>query len=241
VATSTPVGWPFLVAPGRRRDYTILLAPGFLVADLDHGVLERVTRPDGGDDRPTTVDTSTGRGRRLSVVYATHLLTAADLDRGDPDGGVPDGAGARDEHGRPLRLIYGYATRDGRVVEPASADLGRAREEALRAYRSFLADEEGAAVAGTGPFRLASTVEASVPVGTGSSDVPAGTGRRVGVLAALVGAVVLVLVAVGATLLARGPAQPAGPPARCPSVAGALPGLPASGPASPSCRPSARP
>jgi hypothetical protein len=231
VATSTPVGWPFLVAAGRRRDYTILLAPGFLVADLDHGVLERVTRPDGGDHGPTTVDTRTGRGRRLSVVYATHLLTGADVDAGEP----------RDEHGRPLRLIYGYATRDGRVVEPAPADLGRAREEALRAYRSFLADEEGAAVAGTAPFRLASTVEAPVPVGTGPRDVPAGTGRRVGVLAALVGAVVLVLLAVGATLLARGPAQPAGPPAGCPSVAGAQPGLPASGPASPSCRPSARP
>ena len=230
MAAPTPVGWPFLVAAGRRRDYTILLAPDFLVADLDHGVLERVTGPDGEDGRPTTVDTSTGRGRRLSVVYATHLLTAADL--GDAAAGGPD---SRDEHGRPLRLIYGYTTRDGRVVEPARADLARARGEALRAYRSFLADEEGASVAGTAPFRLASTVE--VPE-TPADPVPAGTGRRVGVLAALAAAVVLVLVAVGAALLARGPARPAQPPVPCASPTS---GPPSFGTASPTCRPTARP
>jgi hypothetical protein len=230
VGTPTPVGWPFLVAAGRRRDYTILLAPDFLVADLDHGVLERVTGPDGEDGRPTTVDTRTGQGRRLSVVYATHRLTAADL--GDSAAG---GADDRDEHGRPLRLIYGYATRDGRVVEPAAADLARAREEALRAYRSFLADEEGASVAGTAPFRLTSTV--AVPE-TSAEPVPAGTSRRVGVLTALVAAVVLVLVAVGATLLARGPARPTQPPVPCASTA---PNVPPSRDAPPSCRPSARP
>ena len=74
------MGWPFLVAAGRRRDYTTLLAPRFLVAELDHGVLEQVVRPDArGRVRRPWWRSARGRGLRLSVAYATHLLTPADL------------------------------------------------------------------------------------------------------------------------------------------------------------------
>ena len=32
-------GWPFLVAAGRIRDYTVLVAPDFLVASGEQGLL----------------------------------------------------------------------------------------------------------------------------------------------------------------------------------------------------------
>ena len=150
----TPSGWPFLVAAGRRRDYRTLLAPEFLVADLDYGILDQAVRPTPETGPATVVEVRTARGRPLTIVYATHRLTAADLidpvpgrthPAGRPaDAPGPDAPGSdpRDEHGRPLRLIYGYATPDGYFPEPAPADLDSARTVALTTYRRFLADEE---------------------------------------------------------------------------------------------------
>jgi hypothetical protein len=169
-STPAATGWPFLVAAGRRRDYTTLLAPRFLLADLDHGVLEQVVRPDAEPGRPTVVTVRTGRGRRLSVVSATHLLTAADLDGPDSDG-----ADAHDEHGRPLRLIYGFTVPDVSTVDPDPADLRRALVQALPVYRSFLRDEEHATVVGSPAFRLRSAVESPVPPPVDAA--PAGTLR----------------------------------------------------------------
>jgi hypothetical protein len=167
-----PRGWAFLVAAGRRRDYAILLAPDFLVADLDYGVLDRVARPAVGPGPAEVVDVSTGHGRRLTVVSATHLLTAADLTdvtagnrtvadvtAADSGAGHP-GADPRDEHGRPLRLVYGFVTADVRVVAPAAADLGHARAVALAAYRRFLVDEDQLAVRPAAAFGLRSATVA---------------------------------------------------------------------------------
>jgi hypothetical protein len=117
VGTPTPVGWPFLVAAGRRRDYTILLAPDFLVADLDHGVLERVTGPDGEDGRPTTVDTRSGRGRRSGRARAA---AAADLRVRDAGR-----AGRRTGGGRPGPGAGGGAARVPVVPRGRGGGVGR--------------------------------------------------------------------------------------------------------------------
>jgi hypothetical protein len=155
MSTSRATGWPFLVASGRRRDYSTLMAPGFLVADLDYGILNEVVEPSSGAQPPAVIEVRTPRGRDLSIVYATHLLTAADL--------VPSLTGVaaappRDEHNRPLRLIYGFASRDSRIAEPAEADLARARAAALEAYRPFLANEDALTVVPSDPFELDSVV-----------------------------------------------------------------------------------
>jgi hypothetical protein len=149
--------WPFLVAAGRRRDYSILLAPDFLVADLDYGILEEIARP-SDEGRPTVVAVRTRAGRRLTVVHATHLLTAADLE---PDGAYA--ASPSDEHGRPLRLIYGFVSHD-RVVEPAAADLRTAFGAALVVYRRFLDDEDVIAVAPGHAYLMRSLTHPTAPV-----------------------------------------------------------------------------
>jgi hypothetical protein len=149
--------WPFLVAAGRRRDYSILLAPDFLVADLDYGVLEEIARP-SDDSRPTVVAVRTRTGRRLTVVHATHLLTAADLE---PDGAYA--ASPSDEYGRPLRLIYGFVSHD-RVVEPSAADLRTAFDAALVVYRRFLDDEDVIAVAPGHAYLMRSLTHGTAPV-----------------------------------------------------------------------------
>jgi hypothetical protein len=219
--TAEAMGWPFLVAAGRRRDYTTLLAPGFLVDELDHGVLERVLRPDAGPERAAVVTARSGRGRPLVVVHATHLLTPADLDG---DGPLPAGLGggdARDEHGRPLRLIYGFTVPDVSTVEPDETDLRRAWERVLPAYRSFLLDEERATVVGSAPFRLRSAVGAPVPPPV---DATAGGTRRW--LGVLVVAALLAVVIAGSMLWVRRNAQPAPKPTACASATDVPPALP---------------
>lgn len=147
-------GWPFLVASGRRRDYSILLAPAFLVAESDYGVLEEALTPGSEEEPPNAVQVSTRKGRSLTLVYATHLLTAGDLAR-------PENATAaepRDEYNRPLRLMYGFVVPNALVREPASADLGIARDSALEVYRHFLDDEEAFTVVSSQPFPLQSAM-----------------------------------------------------------------------------------
>jgi hypothetical protein len=206
-------GWPFLVAAGRRRDYRTLLAPEPLVAVLDYGVLDEVVRPSG--PAPTVVDATTRAGRRISVVFATHLLTPADL--GPPGSSA---AGVRDEHGRPLRLIYGFVCLDASVGEPAGADLAHARTTALETYRRFLADEDRLTVEASAPFPVRSgtvtrPVAPTAPVGRRAPTVLAGT----------VAVAVLAVLGAGAAVAWH---RPAPAPAACPSApAGARPPAPA--------------
>jgi hypothetical protein len=64
VKPSLPVatGWPFLVASGRRRDYSTLMAPDFLVGELDYGILDEVVRPTSEGDPATVVEVRTRGG-----------------------------------------------------------------------------------------------------------------------------------------------------------------------------------
>jgi hypothetical protein len=154
---ATGMGWPFLVAAGRRRDYSTLLAPDFLLADLDHGILDEVVRPTSEKGPAMVIDVRTRGGHRLTVVYATHLLTAADIAA---PGTVPDAPTAepRDEYSRPLRLVYGFVSPDTWIAEPADADLDLARDTALDVYRRFLDDEDTVTVIPAHPFPLRSRV-----------------------------------------------------------------------------------
>ena len=156
-------GWPFLVGAGRRRDFSTLLAPDFLVAERAHGVFTDVVS--ARDDAAITVLPITiSGGRRLTLAFRTHLVTADDLEDAGSDNARPGGR-PRDEHSRPLRLAYGFVVPDAQVLEPAEADLTHALELGLDVYRRFLADEEGFAVRSSAAFRLQSRVVAAVPLG----------------------------------------------------------------------------
>lgn len=124
--------WPFLIARGRQRGYSVLLAPHFLLAEGDYGFLEEATGP-VPQAQPVRVGAATSqRGRRFGLVWSEHLVTAADV------GGTAD---PRDEHSRPLRLLYGVLSADTAINASAGADLDHARRAALDTYRRFLTDE----------------------------------------------------------------------------------------------------
>lgn len=127
------LGWPFLVAPGRRRDHTTIMAPGVLVEQLDYGVLEEQTSP----GPPRTVEARSARGRRLFIAYWTEPVDDV-----------------RDEHGRPLRMIYGFVCFDGTPAAVDNTDRQAALDAVRSAYRAFLADEDGHAVEPSAPFTL---------------------------------------------------------------------------------------
>lgn len=135
-------GWPFLIARGRRRGYSVLLASGFLIAQQDYGFLEDIVGPvrDGQPYHAATV--TTPRGTRVWLVWSDDPATA--------DGEL------RDEHSRPLRLFHGFLCTDRVVAEPSSADLAAARAAALDTYRRFLADEARFVIEESVPFAVRS-------------------------------------------------------------------------------------
>jgi hypothetical protein len=131
------VGWPFLVSAGQVRDYGVLVAPDFLVASGEQGLLGVVgSAVEGGPVETTTVRTSTGH--QLSLAYAARPLTAADV--GSTDGIGTDGSSVLDEFGRPLRIVVGVVTEHPRATDPAP-DLERAEATVLAAYRRFRTNE----------------------------------------------------------------------------------------------------
>lgn len=215
MSTSSPSGavpgWPFLVAAGRRLDYTVVLAPDFLVAAGEGGRLADVVAPGELSDPARLVAMSTPGSRQLAVTYRTHVLTAEDLP--GPDGApAPAPAPPRDEHNRPLRLAYGFVSHaapdDARSV---NADLDACRPLALTAYRRFLDDEPAFTVLPSGPLpiRSVSARTAPPPVPAASSAPPrpthpvqAGPARRavlLGLVAAVLALVFAVAVAVRGT------------------------------------------
>jgi hypothetical protein len=174
-AAGSAVGWPFLIARGRRRGYTILLAPDFLVAEREYGFLEEVAGTSHQDSPVRTVRTATPGGQPVCLVWTEYSVRAADL---------ADGAGVDpvDEHSRPLRLVHGFLCADGSVTEVSTADLDHAHRAALDTYRWFLDDEDGFSVRPSSAFRLASVLAtpnrlpSRVPAGRLS---PEGAKRRV--------------------------------------------------------------
>jgi len=145
--------WPFLIARGRQRGYSVLLAPQFLLAEGDYGFLEEATGPVPESD-PVRVGVATSHhGRRFVLAWSEHRVTAAD---------VGDTADPRDEHSRPLRLLYGFLSADTTITAPAGADLDHARRAALDTYRRFLTDEHRFSTEPSTPLDARAT-EQSVP------------------------------------------------------------------------------
>lgn len=134
----TAQGWPFLIARGRSRGYSVLLAPDFLVARGDYGFLEDVAGPlpHGTPFRATTVRREHGDVGVVWSDYPTNL---------------------RDEHSRPLRLLAGF-TCTGTISRPSELDLDAARTVALRTFERFLRDEHGFTTESAAPFAAHSAV-----------------------------------------------------------------------------------
>ncbi|GAA1285985.1 hypothetical protein Psi02_56280 [Planotetraspora silvatica] len=215
--------WPFLVARGRRLGYRTLLAPGFLISAGEHGVLDDTVVPDSQEDRAAVVETETPSGRRISIVHATHIVTAADVaEPGTP----PTERAPRDTHSRPLQLIYGFVYVGGGAGPPGADDLRICRELSLAAYRRFLADEEAFRVESGHGFALRSALnggvtepeelaQSSMPGIEDSDETPDPVGPSYTVVILLVGAVVLIGVVILAMLRLTTTPEPIKP---CPSV-----------------------
>lgn len=184
--------WPFLIARGRRKGYSVLLAPGFLVADREHGFLEDIAGPTRPNEPIRIAAAATPTGRRLSLVWTDYRVLHADVAS---DGAAGAAAHPVDEHSRPLRLLHGFLLSDGHVTGAEPADLERTREAALDTYRRFLADEEHFTIEESAPLPIASAVVQLAPT---TPLVPAPTRRRIPataylVLAALVAGIGLLL------------------------------------------------
>jgi len=207
-------GWAFLVARGRHRGYRSILVPDFLAASNEYGLVTESVRGDvdpAGAPRVHRV-TAPGSGP-LTLVYRTRRVTGADLDHGHPDHGHPAGDPPTDEHGRPLDLLYGFVSRGGAVHEVDEADLRSAQEEALHAYRRFLADEDGSGVQTSGAFTLRSrTGRATEPDRPGARTTRTRTAPRL--WTALIGVPALAVVVILALLWLR-PGIEVPPTARC--------------------------
>jgi hypothetical protein len=139
-------GWPFLIGAGRRHDYTTLLAPEFLIARREHGILDEVVTPTAVDAPARAIEMTTPSGHRLYVTYKTRQVTRDDVDD------------ARDEHSRPLRVMFGFACPDARIDELAETDLDTARTAALDVYRRFLDNEDHFTAVPSAAFPLRSTI-----------------------------------------------------------------------------------
>ena len=187
------LGWPFLIGRGRRAGHRVLLAPDFLVATDDHGVLEGIA----GN---TVINVGA-----LTVRSATHQVEAQDVHEAERP---------RDEHGRPLRLIYGVVAKG---IEPVNADLPNALAAALATYRRFLQAEQAFSVEPSQgfPLRAQPSTMDSPP-----APQPRPTRNRVAVLSA--SAALVTALAVGSTILlgqsAREPAPTTPPPPSCTST-----------------------
>ena len=198
------MGWPFLIGSGRRRDYSTLMAPDFLVAELEYGILDEKVSPIPVGAPARVIEVTARGGRRLAIAYATHLVTADDVAGPQATPGA-EVAGPRDEHSRPLRLSFGFVCPDASIDGPAEADLDVARVAALDVYRRFLDNEEGFGVVPSSAFPLRSgiTVVAAparpapvpgVPSTAGGFAAPSRPARWLWGLAAVAGVALVVLV-----------------------------------------------
>jgi hypothetical protein len=160
-------------------------------------------------------------------VYGSHLLRPEDL------GGAAGTEGAvRDEHNRPLRLMYGFVTPLPLTGPPDPADLTAALAVALPEYQRFLADENRTGVTASAAFALRSPVSvavgtAPVPRAAAVADRPATAGGPVAGRARAVwvgGAAGIAAIGVVAAILVAAGARPA-PQTPC------LTGTPATSPA----------
>jgi hypothetical protein len=201
-------GWPFLIGAGHRHEYRTLIAPAFLIAAAEYGILDRhAGRTPDGETRVVQIRST---GHPLWMAYATHTVTAAD---------VPD---PRDEHGRPLQVLAGFVC-DTPIERPDPGDLAVVLDTGLAVYRRYLEDEDRFGVLASEAFPLRSVLRpAAAPAAALAPRLrPGGMSRRtvtmLGLAAALVAAAVTTLL----VTLSGGAPQPVCTPP--PAAAGPSP------------------
>lgn len=200
-ATTSAEAWPFLIARGRRRGYSVLLAPHFLVADRDHGFLEDVVGPTTHDQPVRTELAASPHGRRLVVVWTDHRVSGSDLSAADSSDITEDPV---DEHSRPLRLLHGFVATGGQLLGAAPADLERTRAIALDTYRRFIADEENFTVESSSPVPITPPAPPKSPADTAVSPVHSARSFPAGKSLLAIG-LLAILVVLGIQLFGTGP------------------------------------
>lgn len=166
--------WPFLVSRGRRLGYRVVVAPDFLRAAGEAGILFAAAESGPGvnthDTRLRVVQTQTGEV--LSLVY--RVVTARDEEMGDMEAPF-----IRDRHGRPIPMVEGYAVRGRHEHLPVTGrEWDRAHAALLASLQEFLADEsrsDGVLSSHAVPLGAAvrSEPDADARQDTGSRDHPA--------------------------------------------------------------------
>ncbi len=167
------VGWAFLVARGRQVGYHLLLAPEFVMANRESGLLMDEVRGEVPPQAPPRVSEITGPvSGRLCVAHRTIRATRADAGAG----GRPE-APLLDRAGRPLVLAYGFVCHGARVAADEQ-DLRAALDAAVATYRKFHAAEEEFLPEASRPYALRSAVApAAVPAPRPAAASPAMTAR----------------------------------------------------------------
>ncbi|GIJ63296.1 PASTA domain-containing protein [Virgisporangium aurantiacum] len=146
--------WAFAVARGHTAGYQLLLAPDFLVAARESGLLLNQVQGEVPEPGPPAIaDIAGPASGPLCVVHRTARLLGADVGATrQPQAALLDRAG------RPLVLAYGFVCRGIRVAADDDRDLLRAREEAVATYRQFYAAEADFVPAQSHAYPLRSAV-----------------------------------------------------------------------------------
>src|SRR5688572_28101249 len=157
-------GWPFLIGAGRRHEYRTLIAPDFLIAAGEPGILDRHAGelPDG---ETRVVPIRAARGP-LWMAYTPYTVTAADV--ADP----------RDEHGRPLQLLSGFVCA-APIDRVDPGDLAVTLDAGIAAYRRYLADEDQFGLLPSAAFPLRSVLRPAAAPAPAPRTEQGGTPRRV--------------------------------------------------------------
>jgi hypothetical protein len=189
-------GWAFLVARGRRQGYRARLVPSVLRELGLSGLVEDSIGESAPGAGPVVRQVETPHGQ-VAITCRTHRIRPEDL---------AEPGSVRDEHGRPLDIVYGFACLGAMTGAPDDADLDTAFQQARETYRRFLADEPGFVTQASPAFALRSSVTpARAPRPATVAHRPGSTRIRVVMVAA---AMVVVAMLALAVLL-----RPAGPPA----------------------------
>jgi hypothetical protein len=151
-----------------------LLVPAAL-ADAQHGGL-LADALSGEDLRPGSVGTTT-----VAVPGVGPVQCAYSVERLDERSGLGSTGPPRDEHGRPLEMLYGVACATAGELQLDRRDLDVARSAALATYARLLTDERAFVPEESRPFALRSTVVSQRvphPALSGAQPVVAAAGMR---------------------------------------------------------------
>lgn len=168
-------GWAFLVGRGRTEGYRTLLAPDFLIADRQFGILAQKVVGDVPPEGPPKLARAALPGGELTIVFRTLRVTEGLLESmvaNSGEGSAEPDALVTDQEGRPLDLSFGFATFATLDARPDERDLDMAREQALASYRRFIVGEAAYTIEPSRAF----TLRAPSPPKPESRPVPAAGG-----------------------------------------------------------------